>query len=80
MARTRKPERPLRGTLSLSAVEAFNEPKAARTSRGRPRNTKVDDAITEATLALLLKSGVEGLSIDAVARRSGVVVMKISTR
>lgn len=40
--------------------------------RGRPRDTQVDASIAEATIALLLDNGLEGLTIDAVARRSGV--------
>ena len=40
--------------------------------RGRPRDSGVDAAIAEATIALLLEKGVEALSIDAVAQRSGV--------
>ena len=43
-----------------------------RVARGRPRDTAVDDAIADATIALLLERGVEGFSIDAVAQRSGV--------
>lgn len=39
---------------------------------GRPRSPKADAAILQATLTLLLESGFEGMSVDAVAARAGV--------
>jgi AcrR family transcriptional regulator len=39
---------------------------------GRPRSALADDAIIEATLALLVDEGFDRLSMDAVAARAGV--------
>jgi AcrR family transcriptional regulator len=43
-----------------------------RRSPGRPRSERAENAILDATLALLAEHGVEGLSIEAVAARAGV--------
>ncbi|HEU0131813.1 MAG TPA: TetR/AcrR family transcriptional regulator [Mycobacteriales bacterium] len=39
---------------------------------GRPRDPQVDEAIVDATLALLTEEGFDRLSMDAVAARAGV--------
>jgi AcrR family transcriptional regulator len=39
---------------------------------GRPRDPTLDDAIVEATLALLAEEGFDRLSIEAIAHRAGV--------
>lgn len=39
---------------------------------GRPRSQAAHDAVVEATLALLRESGLRELTIEAIARRSGV--------
>lgn len=41
-------------------------------SAGRPRDTRVTDAILAAVAAELADNGVRGLTMDAVARRAGV--------
>ncbi|ATQ42735.1 TetR/AcrR family transcriptional regulator [Caulobacter mirabilis] len=40
--------------------------------RGRPRSAAADTAILEAAVALFAEQGVEGASIDQIARRAGV--------
>jgi AcrR family transcriptional regulator len=40
--------------------------------RGRPRDPEVDDAILRAALELFLERGVDGTSIEKVAKRAGV--------
>lgn len=40
--------------------------------RGRPRSAAADAAIAQAALALFAERGVEGASIDEIARRAGV--------
>lgn len=40
--------------------------------RGRPRDVRVDAAVLEATLDLIVESGVANLSMDQVAHRAGV--------
>lgn len=40
--------------------------------RGRPRNEAHDEAILDATLELVAKVGIAGLTVDAVAHRAGV--------
>ncbi len=47
---------------------------------GRPRNHDIDDAIIRAALAILAAKGPDGLSINAVARRSGVARASIYLR
>ncbi|MEU5882727.1 TetR/AcrR family transcriptional regulator [Spirillospora sp. NPDC047279] len=39
---------------------------------GRPREARVDEAITSATRELLAEAGHHGLTMDAVARRAGI--------
>jgi AcrR family transcriptional regulator len=39
---------------------------------GRPRSAQADEAIVEATIALLVEEGFDRLSMDAVAARAGV--------
>ena len=52
---------------------------ASRTP-GRPRSRSVDDAILRAAGELLRDAGVEGTTINAVARRSGVARASIYLR
>lgn len=40
--------------------------------RGRPPSARVDDAIRQATLALLEEAGYMGMSVEQVAKRAGV--------
>lgn len=43
-----------------------------RRAAGRPRSPRIDAAILDAALELLAESGLEGLSVEAVAARAGV--------
>jgi AcrR family transcriptional regulator len=45
---------------------------SAARPRGRPRDPDVDDAILRAALQLFLERGVDGTSIEQVAKRAGV--------
>lgn len=47
-------------------------PRADLSSRGRPRSTEADRAITEAALDILGDSGIANFNIEAVAARAGV--------
>lgn len=47
---------------------------------GRPRDPHVDEAVRAATLELLVESGYQGTSIQAVARRAGVSAPAIYRR
>jgi len=47
---------------------------------GRPRDPRVDDAIKEAALELLIEEGYQATSIQAIARRAGVSVPTIYRR
>ncbi len=50
----------------------MNDNTATRRRPGRPRNEDYDDAILDATMAILAERGYRGLTIDGVASRSGV--------
>lgn len=43
-----------------------------KTARGRPRDPAVEEKVTAAVLELLAEKGYQGLTIEQVARRSGV--------
>ncbi|MFC4116959.1 TetR/AcrR family transcriptional regulator [Nonomuraea zeae] len=45
---------------------------SASRGRGRPRDPQTDTAILEAALELFVERGVEGISIEQVAKRAGV--------
>lgn len=47
-------------------------PDAASTSRGRPRDARIDDAILDATLRLLGDVGHQAMSISAIAEAAGI--------
>jgi AcrR family transcriptional regulator len=42
-----------------------------RTDLGRPRDSRIDAAVLQATVDLLGQSGYAGLSVDAIAQRAG---------
>jgi AcrR family transcriptional regulator len=44
----------------------------AKTAAGRPRSPDVDAAILDAALALFVKGGIEAVSFEQIAKRSGV--------
>jgi len=52
----------------------------ARNSPGRPRSRAVDQAILRAALELFIDHGVEGASIEKIARRAGVAKTSIYRR
>lgn len=56
----------------MTAGEPVTSTAEGGVKRGRPRSAKVDAAIIEACRDLLMESGYEGLSIEAVAARAGV--------
>jgi AcrR family transcriptional regulator len=47
---------------------------------GRPRDPRVDDAIREATLQLLVEDGYQATTIQAIARRAGVSAPSVYRR
>ena len=47
-------------------------PEASARRRGRPRSLKADEAIVAATLRLLPRHGLAGLTIEAIAAEAGV--------
>lgn len=49
-------------------------------SRGRPRREGTDDAILEATRALLRETGYGGFTVDGVAERTGIAKTTIYRR
>lgn len=51
---------------------AASGPDAAATSRGRPRDARIDDAVLDATLRLLGDVGYQAMSISAIAEAAGV--------
>jgi AcrR family transcriptional regulator len=51
-----------------------------RPARGRPRDPELDDDILEAAAAIIGEDGLEGLTMDAVARRAGVAKATIYRR
>ena len=53
---------------------------SSTTAAGRPRSRTVDAAIVRAATELLLEKGVDGTTINAVARRSGVARASIYLR
>src|SRR6201995_3670836 len=56
------------------------ESYAAPARVGRPRDPRVDDAIREATLALLVEDGYQATTIQAIARRAGVSAPSVYRR
>jgi AcrR family transcriptional regulator len=53
---------------------------AARRGRGRPRDAGADRAILEAALELFIQRGVEGASIEQIAKRAGVGKLTVYRR
>jgi AcrR family transcriptional regulator len=52
----------------------------SRAGSGRPRSTAVDEAILTAAFALFIQHGVEGASIERIARQAGVAKTSIYRR
>lgn len=48
------------------------DPQSAPTGRGRPRNPRTEQAITDAARRLLARDGYEQVSIEAIAREADV--------
>lgn len=57
-------------TQPTGGAQAASGP--ARRPRGRPRDARADRAILEATLDLFIEAGFEGMSVEEVAKRTGV--------
>jgi AcrR family transcriptional regulator len=55
-------------------------PKATPTSSGRPRNPSIDAAVMKVALELFLEHGVEGVSFEQIAKRTGVARATIYRR
>lgn len=53
---------------------------STHTSAGRPRSTKADDAIYDATIEILVQKGFGGVSIEAVATAAGVAKTTVYRR
>lgn len=68
------------GMSRTGSFAASDGPGAGRPAVGRPRRPEVDDAVTRAVLELLAERGYRGLTMDAVARRSGVAKTTIYRR
>src|SRR5690349_511673 len=63
-----------------SAAGAATTHDADAPRAGRPRDPRVDAAVREAALQLLVEEGYQGTSIQAVARRAGVSAPAIYRR
>ncbi|HWC33440.1 MAG TPA: TetR/AcrR family transcriptional regulator [Mycobacteriales bacterium] len=61
---------------SAAADEPIDEPPRV----GRPRDPRVDDAIRQATLDLLVEDGYQATTIQAIARRAGVSAPSVYRR
>lgn len=59
---------------------AADESSADAPRVGRPRDPRVDDAIREATLELLVEDGYQATTIQAIARRAGVSAPSVYRR
>lgn len=57
-----------------------DEQPSPRRARGRPRNPEHDAAILRAALELFLEHGVEGASIEQIAKRAGVGKLTVYRR
>lgn len=53
-------------------VATASGPEAVSTSRGRPRDARIDDAVLDATLRLLGDVGYQAMSISAIATAAGI--------
>lgn len=62
----------------MSAHSSAEQP--ARRGRGRPRDLQADTAILRAALALFIDGGVEGTSIEQIAKRAGVGKLTVYRR
>jgi len=63
----------------MSASTPLAEPAAAR-GRGRPRSVAADEAILEATRAVLAEDGWAALTVEGVAARAGVAKTTVYRR
>ncbi|KAA5833616.1 TetR/AcrR family transcriptional regulator [Saccharopolyspora hirsuta] len=57
-----------------------DESRRGGTARGRPRNPEADRAILRAALDLFIEGGVEGTSIEQIAKRAGVGKLTVYRR
>jgi AcrR family transcriptional regulator len=64
------------GSGQAAADDATDEPPRV----GRPRDPRVDDAIRQATLDLLVEDGYQATTIQAIARRAGVSAPSVYRR
>jgi AcrR family transcriptional regulator len=61
-------------------TEANPDAAPAPRGRGRPRDPEVEDSILRAALELFLERGVDGASIEQIARRAGVGKLTVYRR
>jgi AcrR family transcriptional regulator len=64
----------------MSGMRACPPRVARRPTRGRPRSPRAEEAILEATIALLAEVGLEGTTIQAIADRARVARATIYLR
>ena len=66
------------GTAAVAAAGAADGERTRRA--GRPRDTRIDDAVRRATLDMLRESGYSGLTLEGVAARAGTTKPAIRRR
>ena len=66
-------------TLAMSSSAPATDPVATR-GRGRPRSVAADEAILEATRAVLAEDGWAALTVEGVAARAGVAKTTVYRR
>ena len=64
----------------MSGEAAAEQPVDEAPRVGRPRDPRVDDAIRQATLELLVEDGYQATTIQAIARRAGVSAPSVYRR
>src|ERR1700692_4464879 len=68
------------GAVSTPTTLAPARPSARANAPGRPRSSDIDEAVLAAAVELLATGGPAGVTLNAVARRSGVARASIYLR